>query len=173
MRPRYVWRAIHYRERDSASALVLGLPEGVDLEEPQDASSELIRPDRAVADLGESLEGDGSPLSYLQASLLVREMLSFGAAGHGISDWAETIIVDTAPSSGGLDAGGWRWFEPIPSDWRPSVMEDEGGCVVVFYGEEFLGQHRVCRFVDHYAPGTLSSTRSRQVLGVGPGGILR
>jgi len=45
-----------------------------------------------------AIEGDGSPESYIQASLLARELREFGVRWHGC-DWSTQEILDKNPQT--------------------------------------------------------------------------
>jgi hypothetical protein len=50
------------------------------------------KPDCAFDDFMEAIEGDKSPLSYLQAAICLHELNEFGAMWHGIS-WGQDRIL--------------------------------------------------------------------------------
>jgi hypothetical protein len=116
-------------------------------------------------DVMERVKGDGSPVSYLSASLLSREIAEFGAYWHAIR-WGTHIILDSesklealrkrVPSEAGLEP--FRWWEPKPSEWRPTVrifnVKDRGRdmkeTIVSFYTYSPLSREGIYHHVDHY-----------------------
>ena len=79
----------------------------------------------------EAIEGDGSPESYLCASLLARELHEFGAMLHGCN-WSTHTILDQNPLAVGnslqlLNAPSgtpeqWKWLAPEPVQWQTSCL---------------------------------------------------
>lgn len=101
----------------------------------------------ASRDVARYLRGDGTPLSYFEASLFLREVRELGALWHGCS-WSTHEIV-TAPSE--LPDSPRRWRGSRPEVLAPTVAEWDGGRKrVEFYTHTALGQSRVCRHRDNY-----------------------
>jgi hypothetical protein len=103
-KPGYVLRAYQYRMGGNGNGIVWAIPEGVLFPGP-DACTRLAerflnppRPPGALDDCMEAIEGDGTPWSYLSASLFAREAAEFGAIWHGCS-WSAHAIVGAAPTS--------------------------------------------------------------------------
>jgi len=68
------------------------------------------------------LEGDGSPLSYFQSSMFIRDLYELGATWHDL-DWnVNTVLVssDQIPKD-----EKWTWHVPKPDNWLPTVWKDE------------------------------------------------
>ncbi|MCS7305996.1 MAG: PDZ domain-containing protein [Thermoguttaceae bacterium] len=132
-----------------------------------------------VEDPMEVIQGDGSAWSYLEASILQRELREFGAEWHGRSWSTHTILganplrvpgAKTIPPHSDEhheDFGkgqlpwpgdeGWRWFEPAMNDpaaqWDPVVYISPNLIRVVFYTYSPLGQEGIYRHEDVYRPG--------------------
>ena len=66
----------------------------------------------------------------------------------------------------------WRWREPGPRDWNPSVTVGADRVVVVFYTYSALGQQTITRHTDTFKAGSyVYSTRTDEVA-QGPGGFV-
>ena len=126
----------------------------------------------------QAIDGDGSPWSYLEASLFTREIAEFGALWHGC-DWSTHTILGANPFGGGpapgrvtRDADAWEWTEPVPDQWRPTVSMQGDAVTVTMYTHSALGSERIVRLVDRYAPGAYVAERESGVLAEGPGGFV-
>lgn len=171
IRAPYVWRAYQYRARDSGQGLVFAVTEGTVLPTPvPDEGGRVAPPPGALAHLFDSVDGDGSAESYVQNSLLLREMESFGTAGHGTTTWDESEIVDTDPTNIGSDD--WLWTEARPEDWRPRVDASGDKVTVVFYATTSFDQQRVVRHRDVYTRGSYRPDRRDEVIAEGGSGYV-
>jgi len=123
----------------------------------------------------DGIAGDGSPWSYLCASILSRELAEFGARWHGCNWTTHTLIGDNPlelnvrpaalpvgqgandyakgelPSAG---KNGWKWLSTKPSQWQPSVRIGPDSVTVIFYTYSPLGQEGLYRHTDTYRRGT-------------------
>lgn len=123
---------------------------------------------------------DGSPGSFLAASVLARELSEFGAVGHGVAWLAETVL-DTDPWSAGIDflgpvkspseRAGWEWLEPEPDDWPAHVWIDDARALVRLYTFTALGSEAILRHEDTYLAGRLADS-ARTPIARGPGGFV-
>jgi len=88
-------------------------------------------PKWADGDIGKYIEGDESPLSYFQASILFRELYELGAIWHNVY-WGHHKFV-TSPSDllyeDWLQEESkpivWTWKEPEPKELCPVVWKDK------------------------------------------------
>jgi hypothetical protein len=83
-----------------------------------------------------AVEGDGSPWSYLCASLAVRQLLDYAAYWHALyeHDWFEHLILAKWPPPGSAlqePAGGLEGEQP--SLWRPAVWVGRRSTTVRMY----------------------------------------
>ncbi len=129
----------------------------------------------------EAIGGDGELISYLYASILIREIREFGAQWHGV-DWGTHALVDR-PSE-----HEWTWVELAQADglsaphaplgqersWLPRVeLDDTGHVTVSFFTESSLGSVRLVGHVDRYEVGTLRPrTMERFCCATAPGGYV-
>lgn len=164
----FVLRAYQFIQGGNGNGVVWALPETADFPDPaecQQLEGRFLsppKPPEALDDFREAIEGDGSPLSYLSASLASRELREFGAMWHGVS-WGTVEILDTNPWEHGEAApddlrraidGDWQWQLPRPEDWRPRA-EVEGDTVrVTLLGYTGFVQHRLFEITDLYQLGS-------------------
>ena len=134
-------------------------------------------PPGALADVMDAIEGDGSLRSYIQASILRREIGELGAWWHGIS-WGVHTLLDNgaAPklpqqcsettrdgSPAFWDTEGdsvWHWHCGPPRDWRPVAERDSSAITVVFYTWTTFGQMGISRHSDSYREGSMRPIES-------------
>lgn len=134
----------------------------------------------------EAIDGDGSPLAYLSASLLAREFREVGAMWHGI-DWdVESVL---APTLAWLQGGGrsskhnrallkvmaeldWPSGMPPVEEFAPVVCITGKAVRVDFYTYSELGGRHVTRWTDSYAAGSYVPSMVRERVASGPGGFV-
>lgn len=184
LKPGYILRAYQYRNCATGYGVVWALPAEAEFPEPNNSSpDEPPKPADALDDLMEAVYGDGSPWSYLCASLLARELGDFAGFGSGLT-WSTHLILDGDPwndlngfghalAGQGFSANplGWHWYGTRPRDWRPAVRIGDDEICVRFYSFTGFGQQRINFFEDHYRPDSLVFQRSETIIAAGPKGI--
>jgi hypothetical protein len=132
----------------------------------------------------DAIEGDGTPLSYLSASLFSRELPEFGAVWHGIN-WRSHSIVGGGPntlikqeaqpeSDLGLEITPpekWTWDEPEPQEWRPGCDRDGSTVTITVYSFSALGAEAIDRQVDRYTLGSYRPESRVDVVALGGPGF--
>ena len=124
-----------------------------------------------------AIEGTGSALSYLAASLLARAALDVEASWHGIAwgfyrllyvdIWAEVINVEKRKRRSG------RWnINEDPGPLTPTISFEEGTVTVVFHAYTPLWERRIFRFTDTYTRGNYEFNTEYRVLASSRGGIM-
>ncbi|HWI62538.1 MAG TPA: hypothetical protein VNT75_11905 [Symbiobacteriaceae bacterium] len=182
LKPEYRLCAYQYVEGRDGHGVIWAIPAGSACPEPnRRQNDEPPRPQGALDDLRAAVAGDGSPLSYLSASLFAREALEFGAFGHGTS-WGAYHIIGTAPWQGeapgdgyaepGGTAADWEWDDVPPQTWAPSVAVTPDQVTVTFYTFCGLGTQRIIRHTDVYTPGDYRFVTQADVIARGPGGYV-
>ena len=119
----YTLKAYIYREGMSGFGVVWALPEGEFPEVEECLKIDEFgtpKPKNAIHFM-DVLEGDETPLSYINASIFYREMLEFGAVWHGLS-WGLHEIIERTD----------RINLPKDGDLRPKVNLGER-VIVEFY----------------------------------------
>ena len=133
-----------------------------------------------------SLTGDGSPLSYLSASLLLRELSEVGALWHGVRWDVEEIICTRrsrlyGATRRGILRGHWRrrfghmdWTgpQPDPDDLAPTVTVTPKGSRVTLHTHSELGRENVTRWTDRYSSDSLVPRISSDQLATGSRGFV-
>jgi hypothetical protein len=151
-----------------------------------EASSE---PAGALDDVMKGIAGDGSPSSYLCASILRRELTEFGARWHGCRWTTHTLVganpltTDPKPQDASLDSAipsyargelpkkgdtGWKWLAREPGEWRPSVHITGDDITVTFHTYSPLGQEGIFRHTDRYRVGSYVSQSEEVKIAKGP-----
>lgn len=131
-------------------------------------ASEPPLPEWAHADVERYLEGDGSPHSYFQASIFMRELREMGAHWHG-SSWSTHEVLTSAAQ---IAKQRWKWKTVKPRDWRPVVRrEPEGLPQVVFYSHSGLGRERILLHRDTFTEG-YRFDEAEDIVALGEGGYV-
>ena len=173
----FVLRGYVFRSSGNGNGVVWAMPtassfpganacpsmEGTFLEAP--------RPPEAI-DPMEALDGDGTPLAYLSASLLVRELWEFGAEWHGCEWSTHTILCadpwtrppPKQPAREFTHLTDWIWADDKPTEWQPTVITERDSRQVVFHSFTGLKQERIERHVDRYTAGSYSpKVKSKEI----------
>ena len=114
----------------------------------------------------QAIEGDGSPWSYLSASILAREAAEFGARWHGCV-WSDQKIIAKPPRE-----SGWEWRRPVPRIWTPTFAEKGSSRTIVLYIRDPVGMATIYRATDTYPAGSYDFETQATELGAGPGGFV-
>lgn len=189
LRTGFTLRAYQYYFRGNGHAIVWAMPVGSDFPLPQDCclqaggSMERPRPPGALDDVMEAIEGDGSPWSYLSASVFWREIHEFGAFWHGCV-WSSHRMLGRNPLSGparrrqrGADwptgsATDWKWLRPEPADWRPAVRRDRATVTVTFCTFNGAVREEIALHTDRYRPRGYCFVPTVETLAKGPLGFI-
>jgi len=191
----FVLHAYQFRSGGNGNGFVFALPEGSPLPEPEECRPEKPErprdfepqpsPDDAEWDVMGLIEGDGSPWSYMLASILERELGEFGAIWHGCS-WDAHRILGEDPLSFGRRIGtrrfggegphtgsaDWMLRGPKPRQWQPVVGKEAGRTVVRFYTYSGLDREAIYENVDTYEPDSYYFETESTVLADGEGGYV-
>lgn len=112
------------------------------------------------------LAGDNSPLSYLEASILVRELCEAWVSGHGRDFTAHVLLGESSEQTPQLAS--WEWLESRPHPLSPRVVVGRSLTTVVFHTISSLGAPAVYRWEDNYQTGNYRFRSSRRVIASGP-----
>lgn len=132
-----------FRRGGNGNGVVWAVPEGIsaELSECEKLDDVLKTPKPRLAVNPEFvIEVDGSPESYLQKSILIRELYEFGALWHGAS-WSLHRIIGRKPK-------GFEWFEEV-RDLSPKVIMGTK-IIVEFYTVSKFIEKAVYRHEDVY-----------------------
>lgn len=165
-----VLREYQFRSHGNGNGIVWAMPEDMPFLETDKCPKlegvflEPPRPPGALDNFMDAIEGDGSPWSYLSASIFAREAAEFGAIWHGGS-WSTHRIIGSDPWSAtqrsdhqsshepSENPDNWHWLEPEPSEWMPEVCGAGDVVTVTFYTFSGLGREIIYRNIDTYKPG--------------------
>jgi hypothetical protein len=126
------------------------------------------KPESALADFMEAVEGDRSPVSYVIASILRRELLESGALGK-TRDWSAHHLIDSLPLTQ------WQWRTQGIKDLSPKVRVFADGKVVLEFftcrktaPRGFPDTTRAALFqhLDQYLPGTYTAKSLDRVVAI-------
>jgi hypothetical protein len=190
-----VLRSYVFREGGNGNGVVWALPADAEFPSPDrcpkgkflpDIHMPVPRPPAAFASVMAQIEGDGSPWSYLAASLLRRELQEYGAMWHG-QKWSTHKILDSDPlrdvdRERAADAdpmmtprgprSEWKWLGKRPDDWRPRVEIAGERVTVTFYTYSGWERQRVFSHTDRFSVGNYDAESETSELAKGPGGFL-
>jgi len=179
-----VLRAYQYRQGHDGNSVVYAMPAGERLPVIKVKTKQPARPATALENIMEAIDGDGSLESYVQASILRREINEFGALGHG-SDWelyhvlGDTVWAD--PSQASVSpaqatpsgtAHMWQWAIQQPDDFHPKIEQQDKVVKVNFYVYTALGKERIIRFEDTFKTGSYTFQTDSQLIATGPQGYV-
>jgi hypothetical protein len=147
-----VLRAYQYREDGNGDAFVWAMP--IDAPFPDRQPHQYPpKPTEALTDLMEAIEGDGTPWSYMEASLFARETGEFGVFWEGCLAEQDIILGADPFSTGERLTDAWKWNERKPVLWEPSFQQINETATVTFHTYSRLGRESVFRIVDSFRPG--------------------
>lgn len=187
LKPGFALWAYAHRDSHGGNGEIRAVPAdavpGASSESP--SLDELMVPPPGAIPLMQAIDGDGSPWSYLSASILSREADEFGAWWHGC-DWSVQTIVSRAPPqaddpdtpddewrlTGEAPAGDWTWHGPVPLIWEPTFREIGTTRQVVLHIRNPVAQEAIYRATDTYQVGSYVGSTESELLCAGPGGIV-
>jgi len=142
----------------------------------------LIRPPGSLDNVMEAIEGDGTPVSYLEASIVAREIAEFGAFWHGLVWTTHRVLgadpwVDYdnwRPDDRPSPEQNWKWNPsiPKPSEWNPSIVRNGEVVTVRFFTFSGLNMETIFCFTDTYKPDSYRFEWSAKIVARGPFGYI-
>jgi hypothetical protein len=106
------------------------------------------QPEGALADFMEAVAGDRTPLSFVIASLLRRELSESGALGK-TCQWQQHQLIDQVPPQ-----VNWQWQGESPKDMAPKVrIFPDGKAAVEFFSCRVMAPIAICQHIDQYPAG--------------------
>ena len=182
LRAGFALHAYEFRSGSNGNGIIWAVPAGAPLLAPSDChrlEEYALAPPKppGAVPLTQAIEGDGSPWSYLSASILSREAAEFGAIWHGCS-WSDQTILSKAPrQAGGPDVpedeweltddapiGNWTWHGAVPGVWKPTYAERATTKEVVLHIHNPIGGEEVYRATDTYTAGSYDGETETTVL---------
>jgi hypothetical protein len=143
-----------YRLEENGISATWALPEALSttaqLEaalRPSNGQDHPPKPDGSLADVMEAVEGDRSPMSFVIASLLRRELAEFGALGKFCA-WEHHRLIDTLPPAQ------WQWRTAIPKDLSPKIrLFPDGKAALEFFTCRTVPPIALFQHLDQYPLG--------------------
>lgn len=182
----YALRAYQFRQGGNGNGVVWAMPADAEFPAPERCSRlrkvflQPPKPPKALPDVMKAIDGDGTPWSYLCASILGRELVEFGAMWHGCS-WSTHRLLGSNPMRGdrqeatddhSLDPAAWTWHEAEPAEWQPQVTEDGEKMAVAFFTHSGLMPEGIFRHKDTFRKGSYSFKSQQKAIATGHGGYV-
>jgi hypothetical protein len=181
IKERYKLRAYQYTEGGNGNGIVWAIPSDKELPDPRECNrlEEFFlsppKPDFALEDFMEILEGDNSSLSYLQASIAYHELHEYGAMWHGVS-WGRDVILSVEEDME-IRSYQYEWeFEEGESE--PEIVDphfyynEEGSPVVVFYTINDIGTVTLNRYEHIFNKDNYTLSLNRTCIATAGAGII-
>ena len=142
------------------------------------------KPPHAVP-LMQAVEGDGSPWSYLSASILRREAAEFGASWPSCV-WTDQAILSKLPRkaeesnhpedergvTNDSDATEWVWCGKPPRIWEPTYSDRGATKRIILHIRNPVGVDEIYRDTDIYRAGSYDCTTRTKLLCTSGCGII-
>jgi len=185
----YVLRAYQFRSGGNGNGFVWAMPVDAEFPDPEECPRQKgvflapPKPPLALDNVMDAIDGDGSPWSYMCASILARELAEFGAMWHGC-DWNTHRILDANPWEDNEDTqtdgvteempptAEREWIQPKPTHWKPQVVSEGEQVIVTFLTYSGLGQEAIYQHRDVYTVGSYKFEADRQEVARGAGGFV-
>lgn len=185
IRDGFILRAYQFRSGGNGNGLVWAMPVDAPFPEPGECPSandgkfsRTPMPAGALEEVMEAIEGNGTPWSYVSASLFAREVAEFGAMWHGC-DWSTHTILGADPwitpyrrLELSPEPESWKWKRPRPDSWEPTCEQVGSNIVVSFLTHTGLGRERITRFFDTYRERSYRFRTKEQTVAIGPAGYI-
>ena len=144
-----------YRSQEEGLSVTWALPETLSttahLEEALktcDGQQNPPAPAGKLADFMEAVIGDRSPMSFVIASLLRRELKELGALGT-LRAWSHHRLIDTLPAQ-----AEWQWRTQALTDLSPKIrLSPDGKAALEFFTCCTAPSIAIFQHLDHYAVG--------------------
>jgi len=133
------------------------------------------RPRESLQDFMLAVEGDKSPLSYLQAAILKHELGEYGAAWHGVN-WGQDSILPWSKEK--INNFGKNKYEWVMEEEEPEIIDPHfyfnniGDPVVVFYTINNIATVTLNEYKHIFNKQNYTMNVERKILGTAGGGIL-
>ncbi|SIS48105.1 hypothetical protein SAMN05421687_105217 [Salimicrobium flavidum] len=135
----------------------------------EDHSLRPPRPHQALSDFMQVIDGDGCPLSYLQAAVLFHELHEFGAIGQGVS-WSEDVFYSPEEMEVDYD---WEMLREYPKRTTPCFFYNHRGRPVVrFYTIIRIGEVTWNEYLHTFRKGSYELKVEKDYIATGGPGII-
>lgn len=156
-----------YRHENSGVGIVWAVPEELSTTAQLERAlvnsksiTQIPRPEGAMAHFMEALEGDRSPVSFVIASIVRRELQEFGATGDR-RNWGLHTLIDQ------VDPQHWQWRVDQPQDLSPKVrVLPDGRAAVEFFTYRAGTPKTLYRHLDQYPLGVYKAATLDKALAI-------
>jgi hypothetical protein len=182
--PRFKLRAYQYVGGSGANGLVWAIPQTQEeLPLPGSEECEIVvhgwqapKPKCAMDDFMEAITGDKTPISYLQAAILVHELMEFGADWHGVSWGTHRILpfnASTRPSEYKHYSSEWTMELEEPELCEPHFYySSDGQPTIVFHTVDCVEPMTINRFIHTFSKTSYTMSIACELIASGSGGII-
>jgi hypothetical protein len=118
------------------------------------------KPESALTDFMQAIEGDRSPQSFILASVLRRELLEIGALGR-YRNWSHHRLIEEPPTQ-----VNWQWRTEQPKDLSPKVRLSPDQAAVEFFTCRTAAPVALFRHIDQYLPGQYKANSVDRVVAI-------
>jgi hypothetical protein len=144
-----------YRTSDDGRGVAVALPEALSttaqLEKALNGHTDEQtppKPEGALVDVMEAMQGDRSPISFMVASVLRRELQEMGAQGKA-RNWTHHRLIDSLPNQ-----VKWQWKNNPPADLSPKVLVyPDNRAAIEFFSCRVTAPVAIYHHVDQYPAG--------------------
>ena len=182
LKPGLVLRGYQFYQGGNGNGFIFAMPEDSPLPEPDNQACARVekvpgvflpcpQPDCSLEHFMDAFTGDGSPLSFLEASIVKRELEECGAFWHGCS-WGSHRIVTSLAKKETSKASQWTWSSPAPKVWRPTVTITQDGASVLFFSYSEEGCCCYYRHLDEYTNDSYRPCSHEETIATGPMGYI-
>jgi hypothetical protein len=175
----YKLRAYQYSDGANGNGVVWAIPSHADLPDPVECENlddhflSAPKPSQALEDFMQAIEGDKTPLSYLQASVVFHELHEFGAMWHGVSWGRDVILPMSDDQKTYFDNLEWEMSEEEPDIIEPHFYYSyEGNPIVVFHTINDIGTVTLNRYVHTFNKDDYTMQVELTCIATAGGGII-
>lgn len=187
-------RGYQYFSGGNGNGIVWAIPKAAELPHPDECDRlddyflSPPRPQAALDDFMGAIDGDRSPLSYLQAAIALHELHEFGALWHGCSwgqdrilpytdDYREEMLSDIDDRETGIEdylnyIHPWEELTEIPDILNPHFFYQNGNPTIIFYTVNDIGYYKLNRYIHTFEKESYIQKVEREEIGSATGGII-
>jgi hypothetical protein len=172
-------RAYQYTDGTNGNRVMWAIPVDKDLPDPEEcehSDDHFLsgpKPSFALDDFMQAIEGDKTPLSYLQASVLFHELKEFGARWHGTSWGRDVILPLNEGQKAHFDYCEWEMLKDEPEIIEPHFYYScEGNPIAVFHTINDIGTVTLNRYVHTFNKDDYTMQVQLTCIATAGGGII-
>jgi len=178
----YKLRAYQYIAGGNGNGIVWAIPSNMELPRPEECNVltkhflSPPKPNFALENNMEAIDGDKSPLSYVQSAIVYHELCEFGALWHGVN-WGMDRILPYSDEENDLKTVEeyieWDMLEDEPDIWEPHFYYNENDePTVVFYTTNEVGGQTINRYTHTFSENSYILSVKHDIIARGGPGII-